>query len=276
MAATILFTMLDTTAKWLSVDMGTAQIVWARMALHLLVVMALLIATGRADAFRTRHPVMQTMRSVLLVVTTALNFIAIRYLQLAETISIFFVAPLLIAALAGPTLGEWPGPRRWAAILCGFIGVLVVTRPGMGGFSWPALLVLGAAVTYAAYSIYTRRVSGDDSSYTSIFYAPIAGVIGFAPLAFAQWTPPGDLVNWALLLSTGFFGGLGHFLLIVAYGRAPAPVLAPFLYGQIIWMVIAGYAVFGDVPDPLTLVGAAIVIASGIYLRFRELKVAGG
>jgi len=219
---------------------------------------------------RTRRPWLQAGRSVLLLGSTALNFIALQYLQLTESVSIMFATPLLVALLAGPMLGEWAGPRRLAAIAVGFVGVLVVTRPGLGGLHPAAFLSLGSAVCYALYSVTTRMLAGADSSATTMFYSGLAGVLLVTPLVPFVWSLPDAALGWTLMILLGACGAFGHWLLILAHARAPAPVLAPFIYTQIVWMIILGFLVFGDLPDGWTLAGSAIVIASGLYLLHRE------
>ncbi|MEM6666548.1 MAG: DMT family transporter, partial [Pseudomonadota bacterium] len=166
------------------------------------------------------------------------------------------------------------GPRRWAAIMIGFVGVLIITRPGTGNVGLPALYVLAAAFIYGIYAILTRKLSGADDPIITFLMTPVAGVFIFAPGALAVWEAPPDMLHWVLLFTIGVFGGIGHGLLILATQNAPAPVLAPFIYIQLVWMAAAGYLIFGDVPDTMTFIGAAIVVVSGVYLWFRERKIA--
>jgi drug/metabolite transporter (DMT)-like permease len=207
---------------------------------------------------------------VLLLVSTALNFLALQHLQLTQTVSIQFAAPLIIALLGGPLLGERIGPRRLAAVAVGFLGVLVITRPGLGGIHPAAIFSVIGAVCYALYNISTRFLAAHDSSATTVFYSNIGGALVMAAIVPFVWTAPPDALSWVLLVGTGLFGAVGHWLLILAHARAPASVLAPFIYTQLLWMLGAGYLVFGDLPDRWTLPGAAIVIASGLYLLYRE------
>jgi drug/metabolite transporter (DMT)-like permease len=203
-------------------------------------------------------------------VSTALNFVALQYLQLTETISILFATPFLVALLAAFFLGERVGPRRLAAIAVGFLGVLVITRPGLGGVHPAALLTVGGTVCYALYSVATRILAGYDSSATTMFYSGLAGLVLVTPVVPLVWSTPDSGVVWTMMILVGAFGALGHWLLILAHARAPAPVLSPFIYTQIVWMIALGFLVFGDVPDGWTLAGSAIVIASGLYLLHRE------
>lgn len=270
--AFFLFSCLDATAKYLVQFMDPLQIAWARYAFHLVFALILLNPLTVPGVLASRHLPLEISRAVLLIGTTIANFFAVRYLQLAETVSIMFAGPFLVALLAGPLLGEWAGPRRWAAIIVGFLGVLVVTRPGTDAFH-PAMIVsfLGV-VCYAVYAIQTRMLAAYDSAETMIVYSAVFAVLALTPVVPFVWTSPDSALLWLLLVATGIFGGLGHYLLILAHRLAPAPVLAPFNYIQIVWMVALGFLVFGDVPGAWTIAGAGIVISSGLYLLYRERR----
>jgi drug/metabolite transporter (DMT)-like permease len=274
-AALICFSCLDATAKWLNRSVDPLLIVWWRYIASVFLVSLVINPWSRPGVLRTRRPWIQIARSLLLFLSTAFNFVALQYLQLAETTSIMFSTPLIVALLAGPLLGEWVGPRRLVAIGVGFAGVLVVTRPGLGTMHPAALLSVAGAIAYALYGITTRMLAGHDSSQTTMVYSGLAGVVLMAPVLPFIWTSPGSSWIWALLAGTGLFGAVGHWFLILAHARAPAAVLSPFIYSQIVWMVALGYVVFGDWPSPWTLAGASIVIASGLYLLYRERAQAG-
>jgi drug/metabolite transporter (DMT)-like permease len=184
--------------------------------------------------------------------------------------SIIFATPLLVALIAGPLMGEWVGPRRLAAIVIGFVGVLIITRPGLGTMHPAALLSVAGSVAYAFYALTTRILAAHDSSQTTMVYSGLAGVALMTPVLPLIWSTPGSPQVWFLLVALGAFGAVGHWLLILAHARAPAPVLSPFIYTQIVWMLALGYILFDDWPDHWTLVGSAIVIASGLYLLYRE------
>lgn len=267
-----LFALLDTTAKYLSAEMPTSQIVAARYVTAFLLAMLLVNPIRHPKMMVTRRPLFQAVRSVLMLATTMLNFIAVRYLQLDQTLSIMFSAPFLVALLAGPFLGERLDWRRWAAIIFGFGGVLLVTRPGLGGIHPAAFLMFAAAMCYAVYGIMTRALARTDSNETTLFYTNLVGVICMLPVLPFVWVTPQSTWSFLLMMVLGLFGGLGHYLLIIAHRLAPASVLAPFLYSQMIWMITLGYLIFGDVPSHWTLAGAAIVIGSGLYLIQRERR----
>ena len=268
--AVVLFAFNDTAAKYLNGHMHTVQVVWARYMAAFALAIILLNPTGNPQVMRTRRPWLQLGRSALLLGSTVLNFFALRYLQLDEAVSIIFCTPFIVAALGGPMLGEWIGWRRWTAIVVGFAGILLVTRPGAGGIHPAALLVVAAAICYALYSISTRVLARSDSDATTNFYSNLVGAAAITVAVPFYWTAQGDPLVIALMCSMGLFSGFGHFLLVRAHRLAPAGVLAPFIYTEIVWMIALGLLVFGDVPSRWTLAGAAIVILSGLYLLYRE------
>jgi drug/metabolite transporter (DMT)-like permease len=268
--AVVLFACNDAAAKFLNGHMHTVQVVWARYMAAFTLAIVLLDPTGRPQVMRTTRPWLQLGRSALLLISTVLNFFALRYLQLDEAVSIIFCTPFIVAALGGPMLGEWIGWRRWTAIVVGFLGVLLVTRPAAGGIHPAALLVVGSAVCYAVYSISTRILSRSDSDATTNFYSNLVGAAVITIAVPFYWTSQTDPTVILLMCSMGLFSGLGHFLLIRAHRRAPAGILAPFIYTEIVWMIALGFLVFGDVPNSWTLGGAAVVICSGLYLLYRE------
>ena len=268
--AVVLFAFNDTAAKYLNGHMHTVQVVWARYMAAFALAIILLDPTGNPQVMRTRRPWLQLGRSALLLGSTVLNFFALRYLQLDEAVSIIFCTPFIVAALGGPMLGEWIGWRRWTAIVVGFAGILLVTRPGTGGIHPAALLVVGAAICYALYSISTRVLARSDSDGTTNFYSNLVGAAAITVAVPFYWTSQNDAIVIALMCSMGLFSGFGHFLLIRAHRLAPAGVLAPFIYTEIVWMIALGLLIFGDIPNRWTLAGSAVVIASGLYLLYRE------
>ena len=270
--AVLCFAFLDGTAKWLNQSMPSLQTVWARYASNVLIVCAVLNPIAHPRAYRTSRLKLQLIRSFLLFFSTAMNFFALRYLQLAETVSISFVTPLMVALFAIPILGERVGLPRLLAILVGFGGVLVVVRPGLAGFNPAAFLTLVGCVGYALYSILTRMLASHDPPETTLVFS---GLVGFGLVSlmmpFIWVTPPNALVI-AGMMGVGVFASIGHFLLILAHQRAPASTLMPFMYTQLLWMIGIGYVAFGDVPDRFTLLGGMIVIASGLYLLWQEKR----
>lgn len=265
------FSGLDAVVKTLAqAGVDPLLTIFMRYAVGVALVSLVINPVTSPGVLRTRRPALQVLRSLLLFCTTALNFLALRHLQLAETLSIAFAAPLLVALLAGPLLGEWSDRRRLVAVAVGFLGVLVIVRPGIGTFQPALLLSLGNMVCYAFYVIITRKLAATDSTATTMFYSGLSGLALMSPLLPWIWTSPASWTLWALLIAVGLFGTMGHLLLTLAHARAPASVLAPFTYTQLLWSVLLGYLVFGDLPSRWTLIGAAIVTASGLYLLAQD------
>ncbi|HEV7371427.1 DMT family transporter [Arenibaculum sp.] len=267
LGAVILFVVMDSLGKYLGARYPIWQVVWARYAFHMLLMVPLL-ASGRV-IMRPARPGLQLFRSLMLVSVTSLFYTALQFMPLPVASSIGFLAPLLMTALSMPLLGERVGPRRWAAVVVGFAGVLIVIRPGPD--MHPAMLLpLLMAVCYALYQISTRVLSRSDNSLTTLFWTAIGGlVISSAMLPFGNWKTP-DAEGWVMLVSLGVIGCVSHMMLIRAYAHAPAAVLAPFTYTQLVWAFPAGWIVFGDVPDAWSLVGGAVIVASGLYVWHRE------
>lgn len=275
LGSVVMFSFMDTIAKYLIADYPTGQVIWARYTGHMLLLLVLFGPVRFANNMKTTRPGVQIARGMLLVGATLGNFLALRYLQLTETISIFFTGPMFVAILSILILGERVGPRRWAAIFCGFAGALIVTRPGLGGLHWSVVFAFGSAISYALYAIFTRMLAGIDSAETSLIYTAIVGMVVTTPFAFAGATWPKETLDWVLFPAMGLVGAVGHYLLILAHNRAPASVLSPFSYTAIIWMTVWGFLVFDDIPRWTTALGAAIVIGSSLYMLIRERKVKG-
>lgn len=278
-AAVVLFSGLDTTAKYLVTRDGltVGQVVWARFIGQFVLLLMLVPAFGIMSAkalFTTNRLGLQLVRSVLMVGTTAFNFLALQYMRLDQTITIVFLAPLMVALLAGPLLGEWVGRRRLVAILVGFIGVLIAVRPGFGVIHPAVLYAFAAMLVYALFMLLTRHMAHFDPPLVTLFYSMFVGTFAGAPIAYAGWQTPPDLLAWVMLGALGILGGVGHWLFLHAYRLAPASSIAPFIYMQLLTMVAFGYAVFGDLPDLWTLAGATLIVGSGVYLVHRERSIA--
>ena len=271
--AVAMFACLDTTAKYLNTQMDSLEIAWARYTSAFLLTFLVSNPWTQPGLMRTRAPKLQIVRGVLLVGSTALNFVALRWLQLDEALSIIFTFPFIVAMVSIPLLGEWIGWRRWSAILFGFAGVLLITRPGFGGMHPAALFSLAATVCYGFYAVITRIVSRVDSSPTSLFYNNFIGAVVMLPVIPFVWQTPENWLIVLMLVGTGVLGSAGHFCLIAGHKLAPASVLAPFIYTQLIWVTIFGYLVFDSLPTSWTIAGAAVVIGSGLYLLYRERQL---
>lgn len=268
--AVFCFALLDAAAKYLSHIVPALETAWCRYSVNFILAVVFLRPWRHWPDYVTKRPWLQVWRAMCLLGTTLFSFVAVRYLPLAITSSVQFAGPLLATALAGPMLGEWPGPRRWAAVTVGFIGVLIVIRPDSAAFNPATLLSVGSALCFAFYSLATRRLSATDSPSGMAIYAAGLSTIVLAPTLPAVAILPPSWVVAAALVATGVFGGLGHWLLIMAHRDAPPTVLAPFNYTQLIWAIALGYFLFDNVPDRSTLIGAALIVASGLYALYRE------
>ena len=271
--ALVCFACLDTTGKWLGRHVPVWEVVWSRYVGATILALIFTNPWRATGSLRTSRPILQSFRALLLFGSTLFNFLALRHLQLADTMSIAFALPLVLSLLAGPILGEWVGPRRLIAILVGFIGVLVVVRPGVGTMQPGMIYSIGSLFCYAFYNMFTRMLAATDPSTTTTFFSSISGVVILTPFVPWFWQWPQSWGVWLGLAAMGAFGGFGHYLLILAHGRAPAAVLAPYVYTQIVWMTALGFIVFGDVPGFYTAIGAGIVVTSGLYLFYRERVV---
>jgi drug/metabolite transporter (DMT)-like permease len=271
-AAVSMFSCLDATAKYLTTvtKLPFAEIVWVRFLGQFAIILLMLGLVSVPRLLRSAKPWHQLVRSCLLLASTAFNFMALRHLRLDQTLSIQFLAPLMVALLAGPILGEWVGWRRLVAIVVGFCGILIIVRPGYQEFSIGMVYAFVCVLGYTGFSLMTRYVANRDPPDVTLFYSLLVGTICVAPFAISEWVWPADRLTLVLMVAIGLWGAIGHYLFIIAYQLAPASTIAPFIYLQLLSMTGFGYFIFGDLPDLWTLAGASVVIASGIYLVHRE------
>ncbi|MFT5115107.1 MAG: drug/metabolite transporter (DMT)-like permease [Parasphingorhabdus sp.] len=263
---------MDVCAKYLSTDYHVVQVLWVRYIGHFALIAILLFPTYKLSLFRSNWISLQLARSLLMALGSLLNFMALRYLQLDQTAAIAFTSPFWVLMLSGPLLGEKVGRAQIVAIMVGFIGVLIITRPGFGDVHWAVYLSLSVALVLALFQITTRKLAGVDGHATTQFYTTFVGVIVVTPIIPWYWQEP-SLWGWVAMILIGVFGLVGHYLLIIAHRLAPASALAPFVYTQIVWMVIFGFLIFADVPDSWTIIGGAIVVASGLFLWYRDRQI---
>lgn len=274
-AAVLCFALLDATSKHLSQTFPVPMLVWARYTLHFVLMLVFLAPSMRWRLVATRHPVKQVVRALLLVCVTGFAMAAFRRMPLAETTALLFITPLIVALLAGPFLGEKLRPLHWATSIFGFLGALLIARPG-GAFDLSGiLLVLAAAACYSVYQIQTRQLSPTENTLTMLFYTALVGTVSMTLGAPFYWGGPmPDLGQGLMIASLGIYGGTGHFMLIRAFRYAPATTLSPFLYVQLIWATLLGWLVFDHWPDALTLAGMAIIAASSIVLALTQRRPA--
>jgi len=268
--AGVCFSTLDATAKWLVRDHTLFLVVWARYVGQMAVVTPIAWHRAGPGFWRTAHLKTQLARSVCLVVATACFFGALRFLPLAEASAITFLAPMFAIFLSMPVLGEKPTRARWIASIVGFAGIFILVRPGAAAFHPAAALLVLAALSNALYQLLTRKLP-KDSPYTTLFYSALVGTAVLS-LALPVAELPGEVTlrDAAFLLVLGVLAGLGHYLLIGAFLAAPASLVAPFTYLQMIWATLYGYVVFGQLPDGFSALGMAVIVASGIGLVWHE------
>lgn len=268
-----LFVSMDALAKWLTQHYPVPQVIWARYAFHFLLLAAFLNVRVPRLA-RSRNLKLQIGRSLLLVATTTLFFFGISQVPLATASALMYVAPLIVTLLSIPLLGEPVGPRRLTSVAIGFVGAVIILRPGASVFDLAALLPLGAACSYALYQITTRMLSAVDQPLTTLFYTALVGAV-LATLAVPFFWQAPDLRGWGVMVAVGGLGAVSQFCLIKAFQAAPASVVTPFGYSSILWATFYGWLLFGDLPDLWTLLGAGVIVGSGLYILHRE-HVRGG
>jgi drug/metabolite transporter (DMT)-like permease len=271
---TVIFAIQDGISRHLGESYSVLTIVMIRYWFFAVFVIALSARHrgGLRAAARTRHPWLQIFRSVLLAAEICVTVISFVALGLIETHAIFAVYPLLIAALAGPVLGEYIGWRRALAILVGLLGVIVILRPGIRVFSPEATIPLVAALMFALYGLLTRFAGRTDTAATSFFYTGVAGALAITLVGPFFWTPIKGAADWGWMITLCCTGVLGHFLLIKAYEVAEAGTIQPFAYFQLVFVSLIGISIFGESPDAWTFVGGAMILAAGIYILIRTAR----
>lgn len=274
LATMFCFITLDAIMKYSLQSYSLVQVTWARF--FFATIMAIAVCGKNLPKHAISHsPKIQSLRSVLLMTTTALFNAGIMSVPLATGTTIMFMSPILVTLLSIVVLGEHVGLRRWAGIILGFTGALIVMRVwdgGTGGVKFGALFLLAAALTNASYQIATRKLR-HDSPLTSLLFTAAAGAIVSSFILPWYWTTP-DAFGWVLLVASGVAGCLGHLCLINALQAAPASVVAPFSYSSLLWATLAGFVIWHDVPELTTLIGAALIIGSGLYIFLRERSLA--
>jgi drug/metabolite transporter (DMT)-like permease len=271
--AVFLFTTMDALVKHMIAGYGTLQAIWARYTGQTVIVV-ILLAPRLRTYLRTRHPFGHAARSLCQFGASAAFFAGLNFVGLAEATAIMDVNPVLITLGAALFLGERLGPRRLFGVLAALLGALIVIRPGSGVFTPGALLPLIAAVFYAAYAILTRAIGRDEPVWTALLYTALAGTLISSAMLPWYWTPVASARDWAALAAIGLLGATAQLCLIRAFTLAEAAVVAPFGYVGLIFATGWGYAACGEVPDAWTILGAAIIVAAGLYVWHRETRAA--
>lgn len=267
----MMFVSMDTCAKYLVGLYPTMEVVWGRFVSQVLILLVVLAPRLRT-VMKTQSLPFQLVRSLFLLGATLCFFSGLNTIQVAEASAIMFTAPLMLTALAPFVLKEKVGIRRWASVLVGFAGAMIIIRPGQDAIAIGAFWVLGAAACYACYQVSTRLLSGQDSVLTTLFYSALLGAVIMSFIGPFHFQPPTS-IDLAIMGLTGLFGTLGHFCMIKALTLAEASKVAPYSYTNLIWATIIGYILFDALPDIWTFVGAGVIIASGLYIIHREHRL---
>jgi len=268
----LIFSLLDGAAKWLVQGMPVVMVVWLRFFIQVIATGAVMFPVKGLALVRTSHPRLHLLRAVMFVGMTGMNFWALQFLQLTVTSAIFFSTPIIVALISAPLLGEKLDAGRLAAIVLGFCGVLVIVHPWSATFHPAMILSVLNAALYGAFMMTTRHLAAYDPPETIQYLPAVGATVLLAPFALAFWEAPDSALEWTVACILGVFGGVGHYLLALAHRYAPSSVIAPFVYQQVVYMSLFGYIVFGDVPSGSVWLGAAIVIACGLYLFSRERR----
>lgn len=264
---------MDTLAKHLGQSMPVPMIYWGRYTFHLAVLLVLLPFLGWRNVGQTQQRGRHLVRGLFVALATICAFNALQHLPLADMYAIGYTAPLMVTILAIPILGERVGFRRWIAVIVGLIGVLIVIRPGLIAFNIGTLFAAGMALAFALYQLVTRSAKRADGPFVGLFYAALIGAVLANAIAPFSWQTP-SAGQLAILVVLGCLGAAGHFMLILALRSAEASFVSLFTYTQIPWSLVVSGMVFGDVPDPFTLIGASVVIGAGLFVFWRERVVA--
>jgi drug/metabolite transporter (DMT)-like permease len=273
-AAGTIFPVMNAAAKTLGAEYSSLQVSWARAFGHILFLLAVFVPRHGVVVLRTRRPWTQLARSAMLFTSNLSFFLAIVHIPLAKAAAISLTAPLIVAILAWPMLRERTTPGRVVALCCGFLGVLIVIRPGTAVFHWASVFVLASATCYGVYQILTRRIAATDMPETSAIYSSVVGGFAmFAVLPFV-WVTPDGWFDLALFASLGVLGAIGHYCVARAMGYAPANVVSPFQYFQLLAAVAVGWVVFGDWPDAMTWLGAAVIVGAGLWIGWSQRRAA--
>lgn len=282
-----LFVTMDTVAKYLTQTYPVAQVVWARFFFHM-VWLSLYLRSSLLTVVSSGNLPLQLLRSGCLMLTTLLFFTGLKTSDLSTATCIMFLSPIFVTILAVPLLGESVGLRRFIGVLVGFMGALIIVSPKLDAMAsvntsqaWTLsqllprpghIILICAAMSNALYQIMTRKLSAVDSSLTALFYSGIIGAFATTAWLPTVWIGPA-LTDWILLACVGLLGCVSHFCLIRALRNAPASVVVPFSYSALIWATLLGFFVFSTLPDRSTLLGAALIIASGLYIFYREKQL---
>ncbi len=272
-AAMLALPIMDAAAKYMSGRIPTLELVWARFFFHTAILTPLALWHYPVRALVPQRAGLQTVRALMILCATALFFRAVASMPLADTLAVFFIYPFVITALAPWVLGDRVGVWRWTATIIGFAGALVIIQPGFASLSYGVLFAIGAGLCYSFYALSTRKLAGIDRPFVTLYFTGCVGLLVTSCILPAVWVMPGP-GDWALMALIGLVSAAGHYCVIRASENAPASLLAPLAYIEIISATLLGYFIFADLPDRTTWIGIAIIVASGAVIAWRE-KVRG-
>ncbi len=263
---------MDGIAKYLSTDHSTSQIVWSRYVFMTVILLPFILLRYRREVLRPKSPARQGLRGLLIIASNFLFFWSLAYLPIADALALLFVYPLAITVMSGLILREKVGPRRYGAVIVGFLGVLLILKPEAGNISTPALLAIAAGVLHGGYIVLTRSIAHETPAIVTLFYTGVVGTLVMSFFVPFYWSVP-TVDSWFWMIVLGLCSGLGHYLLTKACALAPASILAPLGYVEIISGTLIGFFVFGDFPDLLTWAGIAVICGSGLFIVLREAQL---
>jgi len=273
MLAMFCFASMDAISKSLVVEYSVGQLMWVRYALLCVFAWLLVRKRGVRAALHSKRPGLQIFRSLVAVVEGAMFVLAFRYLPLADTHAVAATSPLIVIALGVLFMGERAGPARWLAVAVGFAGVMLIVRPGFRTLDWPLLLPLAGALLWAGYQLLTRLCARWDSPDTSLLWSAVVAFVATSFVGPLEWKWPTPMA-WAMMVAIAMVGAVAHYALIKALDYAEAGAVQPYSYTLLVWAAVMGWLVFGDVPDEWTILGAAVVVASGLYTWHHDRRVA--
>jgi len=259
-------------AKLLGETYNSLQVSWARAFGHVLFMLAVFVPRFGLRMLRTRRLSRHVLRSSCLLISNLSFFFALTFIPIGDASAINMIGPLFVAALAWPMLGERTTPGRVLAVTIGFAGVLVIIRPGTAVFHWAALLIIFSALVNALYQIFTRGIADTEAPETSAIYSSVVGAFGMLLVLPFVWKTPASLTHLALFCSLGMLGAISHYFVALALGFAPANLVTPFQYVQLIGSALVGYFLFSTLPDLFTWIGAAVIICSGLYIGWTQTR----
>jgi drug/metabolite transporter (DMT)-like permease len=268
--AMALLPFLDVIAKYLGQQgVPVLQIVWARLFFGAMLTFPFALKLVGPRGLMPNMPLMHMVRATFMIAATAFFFAALHYMSIADTLAIFFVQPLIVTLLSPLVLGERVGIRRWVAVIIGFLGTLIIIRPGFQELNPGVLLALGSGASLAIYLLLTRKIAGSAPAMVTTFYTSLCGALIMSVIVIFIWQPPTP-AQWGFFVLLSLIANGGHYLIIRAYDHAEASLLAPLAYTEMVMATLAGWYFFGDFPDVWTFTGVGILIACAIYISWRE------